>query len=73
MVLLLSLWRILLPETGATSGMTRTAVLTYTLIAAVFAGQLSLGTGIKLALRSGDIANRFLCGRRASSASSRRR
>ena len=59
-VLLLSLWRILLPETGATSGMTRAAVLTYTLIAAVFAGQLSLGTGIELALRSGDIANRFL-------------
>ena len=27
-VLLLSLWRILLPETGATSGMTRAAVLT---------------------------------------------
>ena len=59
-VLLLSLWRILLPETGATSGMTRAAVLTYTLIAAVFASQLSLGTGIELALRSGDIANRFL-------------
>ena len=59
-VLLLSLWRIVLPETGDTSGMTRAAVLTYTLIAAVFAGQLSLGTGIELALRSGDIANRFL-------------
>ena len=59
-VLLLSLWRIVLPETGATSGMTRAAVLTYTLIAAVFAGQLSLGTGIELALTSGNIANRFL-------------
>ena len=59
-MLLLSLWRIVLPEAGATSGMTRAAVLTYTLIAAVFASQLSLGTGIELALRSGDIANRFL-------------
>ena len=59
-VLLLSLWRTVLPETGATSGMTRAAVLTYTLIAEVFASQLSFGTGIELALRSGDIANRFL-------------
>ena len=58
--LLLSLWRMVLPETGATSGMTRAAVLTYTLIAEVFASQLTLGTGIELALRSGDIANRFL-------------
>ena len=59
-VLLLSLWRTVLPETGAASGMTRAAVLTYTLIAEVFASQLTLGTGIELALTSGDIANRFL-------------
>jgi ABC-2 type transport system permease protein len=59
-VLLLSLWRTVLPETGATSGMTRAAVLTYTLVAEVFASQISLGTNIELALHSGDIANRFL-------------
>ena len=38
--LLLSLWRTVLPETGTTSGMTRAAVLTYTLISEVFAGQV---------------------------------
>ena len=59
-LLLLSLWRTVLPETGATSGMTRAAVLTYTLIAEAFASQLTLGTGIELALTSDDIANRFL-------------
>ncbi len=59
-VFLLSLWRILLPETGAISGMTRHAVLTYTLIAEVFAGQMSVRTGLDSALWRGDIANRFL-------------
>ena len=37
---LLSLWRMLLPETGEVSGMTRGAVLTYTLVAEAFSGLL---------------------------------
>lgn len=59
-VFLLSLWRVLLPETGEVSGLTRDAVLTYTLIAEVFAGQISVRTGLDGALWHGDIANRFL-------------
>ena len=59
-VFLLSLWRTLLPESGEVSGMTRNAVLTYTLIAEVFAGQISVRTGLDGALWRGDIANRFL-------------
>ena len=59
-VFLLSLWRVLLPETGEVSGLTRDAVLTYTLIAEVFAGQISIRTGLDSALWHGDIANRFL-------------
>ena len=59
-VFLLSLWRTVLPETGETSGMTRAAVLTYTLISEVFSGQLSLNTSLDDALWRGDIANRYL-------------
>ena len=59
-VFLLSLWRMLLPQIGETSGMTRDAVLTYTLISEVFAGQRSVRTGLDGALWRGDIANRFL-------------
>ena len=59
-VLLLSLWRTVLPETGATSGMTRAAVLTYTLISEIFAGQVSVNNSLDDALWRGDIANRFL-------------
>lgn len=59
-IFLLSLWRTLLPETGDVSGMTRDGVLTYTLIAEVFAGQISVRTGLDNALWRGDIANRFL-------------
>ena len=58
--LLLSLWRTVLPETGATSGMTRAAVLTYTLISEVFAGQVSVNSSLDDALWRGDIANRLL-------------
>ena len=39
---LLSLWRMLLPETGEVSGMTRGAVLTYTLVAEAFSGLLAI-------------------------------
>ncbi len=59
-VFLLSLWRMVLPETGQTAGMTRAAVLTYTLVSEAFAGLLASRTGLDGALWRGDIANRFL-------------
>lgn len=59
-IFLLSLWHTLLPKTGDVSGMTRDAVLTYTLIAEVFSGQMSVRTGLDNALWRGDIANRLL-------------
>ena len=59
-VFLLSLWRMLLPETGEVSGMTRAAVLTYTLVAEAFSGLLASRSGLDAALWRGDIANRFL-------------
>ena len=57
---LLSLWRMLLPETGEVSGLTRGAVLTYTLVAEAFSGLLGSRSGLDTALWRGDIANRFL-------------
>jgi ABC-2 type transport system permease protein len=57
---LLSLWHTLLPPESATSGMTLHAVLTYTLIAEVFASQLSSRAALDTSLWQGDIANRFL-------------
>ena len=57
---LLSLWHTLLPTEGTTSGMTLHAVLTYTLIAEVFASQLSSRVALDTSLWQGDIANRFL-------------
>jgi ABC-2 type transport system permease protein len=59
-LLLLSLWRSLLPEEGVTSGMTLSAVLTYTLISEVFSNQLNIRTALHDSLWQGDIANRFL-------------
>ena len=59
-VFLLSLWRMLLPETGEVSGMTRAAVLTYTLVAEALSGLLASRSGLDAALWRGDIANRFL-------------
>jgi ABC-2 type transport system permease protein len=59
-VFLISLWRTLLPEEGDISGMTRDAVLTYTLIAEIFSGFMSVRTGLDEALWRGDIANRLL-------------
>ncbi len=58
--LLLSLWRILLPHKGLVSGMTLGAVLTYTLIAEVFADQLACRVGLENALWEGNIVVRFL-------------
>lgn len=59
-VFLISLWRTLLPEEGDVSGMTRNAVLTYTLIAEILHGFLSARTGLDDAMWRGDIANRLL-------------
>lgn len=59
-VFLISLWHTLLPKEGDVSGMTRDAVLTYTLIAEVFSGFISVRTGLDNALWRGDIANRLL-------------
>lgn len=59
-VILLSLWRTVMAGQGVVSGMSLEAVLTYTLIAEVFAAQLSGRTHIDEDLWSGNIANRFL-------------
>jgi ABC-type uncharacterized transport system permease subunit len=57
---LLSLWRTLFAGVDAVSGMTLAAVLTYTLIAEVFAEQLSPRLELDHALWEGSIATRFL-------------
>jgi ABC-type uncharacterized transport system permease subunit len=57
---LLSLWRIIFAGRGEESGMTLDAVLTYTLVAAVFAEQLACRTDLHMALWQGSIATRYL-------------
>ena len=59
-VVLLAVWRVILEGKGEASGMTIEAVLTYTLIAEVFAEQLSPRTDIEWSLHDGGIATRFL-------------
>ena len=59
-IVLLSIWRTILAGKGAVSGMTLGSVLTYTLIAEVFASQLSPRTDLDTALWSGSIAARML-------------
>lgn len=59
-VALLSIWRTLLAGKGAVSGMTLASVLTYTLIAEMFAGQLSPRTELDTALWNGSIVGRML-------------
>jgi len=58
-VVLLSLWRVILPEYD-TAGMTLSTILTYTLIQEVFAEQLLPRTNIEWALHDGGITRRFL-------------
>jgi ABC-2 type transport system permease protein len=58
-VVLLSLWRVILPEHD-TAGMTLSTTLTYTLIQEVFAEQLLPRTNIEWALHDGGIVMRFL-------------
>lgn len=59
-VLLLSLWRMILSGKGTVSGMTLGSVLTYTLIAEVFAEAFTPRTDLEWTLRDGSIATRYL-------------
>jgi ABC-type uncharacterized transport system permease subunit len=57
---MLSIWRTLLAGQGTVSGMTLETVLTYTLIAEVFAELLACRTGLENAFWEGTIATRLL-------------
>jgi len=57
---LLALWRVILAGKGSVSGMTLEAVLTYTLIAEVFGGQLAPRTSLDWTFWSGAIVGRML-------------
>src|SRR5690242_1542721 len=59
-MLLLAIWRTILAGKGVVSGMTLASVLTYTLIAEVFAEQLSCRTETVWAFWDGSIATRFI-------------
>lgn len=59
-MVLLSLWRMILGDDGEASGLTLGAVLTYTLIAEVFADQLACRTQLGVALWDGSIVMRYL-------------
>ncbi|MBI5877470.1 MAG: ABC-2 family transporter protein [Chloroflexi bacterium] len=59
-VVLLAVWRTVLEGRTEVAGMTAAAVLTYTLIAEVFAEQLAPKTDVEWALHDGGIAMRFL-------------
>lgn len=59
-MVLLALWRTILAGKGAVSGMSMGSVLTYTLVAEVFAEQLAVRSRLEAALWDGTITNRFL-------------
>jgi ABC-type uncharacterized transport system permease subunit len=59
-VVLLAIWRVILPARGAVSGMTLGAVLTYTLIAEVFGQQLTCQTELPTDLWEGTITTRLV-------------
>lgn len=59
-IVLLSIWRMILAGKGTVSGMTLASVLTYTLVAEVFASQLSPRTELDNALWQGTIVGRML-------------
>jgi ABC-2 type transport system permease protein len=59
-IVLLSIWRTILSGKGAVSGMTLDAVLTYTLIAEVFAAQLAPRTTLDEVFWNGSIVGRLL-------------
>ncbi len=58
--LLLSIWRMILAGKGVVSGMTVGSVLTYTLIAELFAEPLACRTELDTTLWNGSIATRML-------------
>ncbi|MDQ3702984.1 MAG: ABC-2 family transporter protein [Chloroflexota bacterium] len=58
--LLITVWRTILATSAPAAGLSLDAVLTYTLIAAVFADPLAARTGLEEALWNGSIATRFL-------------
>lgn len=58
--LLLSVWRIVLAGRGPVDGMSLGAVLTYTLIAEVFAEQFACRIGLEDSLWEGNVATRFV-------------
>jgi ABC-2 type transport system permease protein len=58
-LVLLALWRIVLGPNGA-NGMSTAAVLTYTLVAAVFAEQLAVRTDVDVAIWNGLVASHYL-------------
>jgi ABC-2 type transport system permease protein len=59
-LVLLSIWRTILGGKGPVSGLTLEAVLTYTLVAEVFASQLSPRTTLDMAFWNGTIVGRLL-------------
>ncbi len=59
-VVLVSVWRSLFEGREAVGGMTLDAILTYTIAASVFGGQMSIQTALSQAIWEGNIANRFL-------------
>src|SRR5215213_2863182 len=59
-IVLLSIWRTILAGKGTVSGMTLDAVLTYTLVAEVFAAQLSPRTTLDEVFWNGSIVGRLL-------------
>jgi ABC-2 type transport system permease protein len=59
-IVLLSIWRTILAGKGTVSGMTLDAVLTYTLVAEVFAAQLSPRTTLDEVFWNGTIVGRLL-------------
>jgi ABC-2 type transport system permease protein len=59
-VILISLWRMVISGSEAVSGMSLEAVMTYTLIAEIFANQMSIRTALSDTLWQGIIANRLL-------------
>ena len=58
-LILLAIWRTLIPPGAGVSGYGQGAVLTYSLIAEVFSAQLDVRTPIGLALWNGAVATRF--------------
>jgi ABC-type uncharacterized transport system permease subunit len=59
-VVLLAIWRTVLPAHGTVSGMTLAAVLTYTVVSEAFAEQMACRTNIATELWEGSITTRML-------------